>query len=185
MLTRHCRLDDVNKHCLQEFRKHWECLDDNNQQLWQCRRFERPLNKCVFESLVRMNEGCLAGVGVRVGCGLANNQTEAGEEDTRCSGERGPSARAQATDLRAFDDDPIDAGTRCIKPRGVCKVSKAASERRVFRSILFGARRVCLSPQTADPASICSPNLARSDMWTVPCLARLNFLHHMMRHMRR
>lgn len=46
-------LDDVNKHCLAEFRKHWECLDDHNQQLWQCRKFERPLNKCVFDNLVR------------------------------------------------------------------------------------------------------------------------------------
>ena len=47
------RLDDINKHCLTEFRKHWECLDNNNQQLWQCRKFERPLNKCVFDNLVR------------------------------------------------------------------------------------------------------------------------------------
>jgi hypothetical protein len=47
------RLEDVNKHCLTEFRKHWECLDNNNQQLWQCRKFERPLNKCVFDNLVR------------------------------------------------------------------------------------------------------------------------------------
>jgi len=46
------RIDDVNKHCLTEFRKHWECLDNNNQQLWQCRRWERPLNKCVFDNLV-------------------------------------------------------------------------------------------------------------------------------------
>ena len=45
-------LDDMNKHCLAEFRKHWECLDDHNQQLWQCRKFERPLNKCVFDNLV-------------------------------------------------------------------------------------------------------------------------------------
>jgi len=45
-------LEDVNKSCLEEFRKHWSCLDDNNQQLWQCRRWERPLNKCVFEKLV-------------------------------------------------------------------------------------------------------------------------------------
>ncbi|KAF2722117.1 NADH dehydrogenase, alpha subcomplex, subunit 8 [Polychaeton citri CBS 116435] len=44
-------LDDVNKHCLAEFRKHWECLEDNNQQLWQCRRWERRLNKCVFTNL--------------------------------------------------------------------------------------------------------------------------------------
>jgi IS1 family transposase len=46
----------VNKHCLAEFRKHWECLDNNNQQLWQCRKFERPLNKCVFDNLVRQTE---------------------------------------------------------------------------------------------------------------------------------
>ncbi|KAK4580231.1 ndufa8, NADH-ubiquinone oxidoreductase complex I 19kd subunit [Recurvomyces mirabilis] len=44
-------LEDVNKSCLEEFRKHWSCLDDNNQQLWQCRRWERPLNACVFEKL--------------------------------------------------------------------------------------------------------------------------------------
>jgi len=44
-------LSDVNKHCLQEFRKHWECLENNNQQLWQCRKWERPLNKCVFENI--------------------------------------------------------------------------------------------------------------------------------------
>jgi len=46
------RLEDVNKSCLEEFRKHWECLDNNNQQLWQCRKWERPLNSCVFEKLV-------------------------------------------------------------------------------------------------------------------------------------
>ncbi|KAI7510204.1 NADH-ubiquinone oxidoreductase 20.8 kDa, partial [Hortaea werneckii] len=43
-------LEDINKSCLDEFRKHWECLDNNNQQLWQCRRWERPLNKCVFDN---------------------------------------------------------------------------------------------------------------------------------------
>ncbi|KAI9691347.1 MAG: hypothetical protein M1820_009726 [Bogoriella megaspora] len=44
-------LEDINKSCLQEFRKHWQCLEDNNQQMWQCRREERPLNKCVYDSL--------------------------------------------------------------------------------------------------------------------------------------
>jgi NADH dehydrogenase (ubiquinone) 1 alpha subcomplex subunit 8 len=47
LLTRNS-LSDIDKHCLEEFRKHWSCLDNNNQQLWQCRRYERPLNKCVF-----------------------------------------------------------------------------------------------------------------------------------------
>ena len=45
-------MSDIDKHCLAEFRKHWECLDNNNQQLWQCRRYERSLNKCVFDNLV-------------------------------------------------------------------------------------------------------------------------------------
>ncbi|TVY65688.1 NADH-ubiquinone oxidoreductase 20.8 kDa subunit [Lachnellula suecica] len=44
-------IEDVNKHCLEEFRKHWTCLDNNNQQLWQCRPAEWKLNKCVFDNL--------------------------------------------------------------------------------------------------------------------------------------
>ena len=46
------RLDDINKNCLEQFRKHWECLDNNNQQLWHCRRPEQLLNRCVFDKLV-------------------------------------------------------------------------------------------------------------------------------------
>ena len=46
------RLDDINKNCLEEFRKHWQCLDNNNQQLWHCRRPEQLLNRCVFDKLV-------------------------------------------------------------------------------------------------------------------------------------
>lgn len=61
--TRHCdssdtdsrlfRIKDINTHCLEQFRAHWECLDDNNHQMWQCRPAEWKLNKCVFEKLVR------------------------------------------------------------------------------------------------------------------------------------
>ena len=47
------RLEDINKNCLEEFRKHWKCLDNNNQQLWHCRRPEQLLNKCVLDKLVR------------------------------------------------------------------------------------------------------------------------------------
>lgn len=49
------RLDDINKNCLEEFRKHWQCLDNNNQQLWHCRRPEQLLNACVFDKLVRLS----------------------------------------------------------------------------------------------------------------------------------
>ena len=45
-------IDDINKNCLEEFRKHWTCLDNNNQQLWQCRPAEWKLNDCVFNKLV-------------------------------------------------------------------------------------------------------------------------------------
>jgi hypothetical protein len=51
------RIEGVNKHCLAEFRKHWTCLDNNNQQLWQCRPQEWKLNKCVFDNLVRSTNG--------------------------------------------------------------------------------------------------------------------------------
>lgn len=46
------RIDDINKSCLEEFRLHWQCLDNNNQQLWHCRRPEQLLNACVFNKLV-------------------------------------------------------------------------------------------------------------------------------------
>ena len=46
------RIADVNQHCLAEFKKHWQCLERQNHQLWQCRRWEWPLNKCVFDNLV-------------------------------------------------------------------------------------------------------------------------------------
>ena len=45
-------IDDLNKSCLEQFRAHWKCLDDNNHQLWQCRPAEWKLNKCAFENLV-------------------------------------------------------------------------------------------------------------------------------------
>ena len=43
---------DINKECLDQFRTHWQCLENHNQQLWNCRSEERRLNKCVFEKLV-------------------------------------------------------------------------------------------------------------------------------------
>lgn len=46
-------IKDINTHCLAEFRKHWECLDNRNHQLWQCRPAEWKLNKCVYDNLVR------------------------------------------------------------------------------------------------------------------------------------
>lgn len=48
-----CRIKDLNEHCLEEFRNHWKCLDNQNHQLWNCRSQERRLNSCVFDKLVR------------------------------------------------------------------------------------------------------------------------------------
>lgn len=44
-------LDDINKSCLEEFRRHWQCLDQGNHRFYQCRPAERLLNKCVFDKL--------------------------------------------------------------------------------------------------------------------------------------
>ncbi|VVT50706.1 uncharacterized protein SAPINGB_P002853 [Magnusiomyces paraingens] len=44
-------LEDVNKHCLEEFRLHWQCLEQQNHQFSGCRPAERLLNKCVFDKL--------------------------------------------------------------------------------------------------------------------------------------
>ncbi|KAG9259011.1 uncharacterized protein F5Z01DRAFT_669745 [Emericellopsis atlantica] len=44
-------IDDLNKSCLEQFTNHWKCLDNHNQQLWQCRPFEWKLNRCAFEKL--------------------------------------------------------------------------------------------------------------------------------------
>ena len=47
-----CSISDINKECLDQFRTHWQCLENHNQQLWNCRSEERRLNKCVFDKLV-------------------------------------------------------------------------------------------------------------------------------------
>ncbi|RYC56316.1 hypothetical protein CHU98_g9891 [Xylaria longipes] len=47
-------IDDINKSCLEQFRTHWQCLDNNNHQLWQCRKAEWKLNQCVFDNLVSL-----------------------------------------------------------------------------------------------------------------------------------
>ncbi|KAG7147720.1 NADH-ubiquinone oxidoreductase 20.8 kDa subunit like protein [Verticillium longisporum] len=44
-------LQDINTHCLESFRAHWNCLENRNHQLYQCRPQEWKLNKCVFENL--------------------------------------------------------------------------------------------------------------------------------------
>ncbi|EON99675.1 putative nadh-ubiquinone oxidoreductase kda subunit protein [Phaeoacremonium minimum UCRPA7] len=45
-------IDDLNKSCLEQFRAHWKCLDDNNHQLWQCRPAEWKLNKQKLEKVI-------------------------------------------------------------------------------------------------------------------------------------
>jgi hypothetical protein len=60
----HGRIADLNTHCLAEFRTHWQCLEQGNQQLWQCRPQEWKLNKCAYTKLVGYAEqetSCLPG----------------------------------------------------------------------------------------------------------------------------
>ena len=51
------RLKDINENCLEEFRAHWNCLENYNHQLFQCRRPERLLNRCVFQKIVCFTKG--------------------------------------------------------------------------------------------------------------------------------
>ncbi|KAL4873714.1 hypothetical protein BDV12DRAFT_51872 [Aspergillus spectabilis] len=44
-------IKDINTHCLKSFNAHWECLENNNHRLWECRKAEMDLNSCVFEKL--------------------------------------------------------------------------------------------------------------------------------------
>ncbi|KAL2828410.1 hypothetical protein BDW59DRAFT_143078 [Aspergillus cavernicola] len=44
-------IKDINTHCLKQFNSHWECLENNNHRLWECRKAEMDMNSCVFEKL--------------------------------------------------------------------------------------------------------------------------------------
>jgi len=49
-----CATDLINKmreNCLEQFEAHWNCLEQNNQEYYACRKPERTLNKCMFEKL--------------------------------------------------------------------------------------------------------------------------------------
>jgi len=58
MLIAKFSLEDINTHCLEQFREHWNCLERKNQSLWKCRRQETTLNKCVFDKIVRWYPSC-------------------------------------------------------------------------------------------------------------------------------
>lgn len=46
-------IKDINTHCLEEFKAHADCLENNNHHQFECRKPEMSLNKCVFDKLVR------------------------------------------------------------------------------------------------------------------------------------
>jgi hypothetical protein len=85
------RIKDINENCLAEFRTHWQCLENHNQQLWNCRSEERRMNKCVFEKLVRCDLLCFHV------CVLTC--AEPGEEDTRYTQGRDASSSADTQHL--------------------------------------------------------------------------------------
>ncbi|KAG8698287.1 hypothetical protein FRC08_006021 [Ceratobasidium sp. 394] len=50
-----CAADLIEKmraSCGQMYDAHWQCLENNNQEYYKCRKPERKLNECMFESLV-------------------------------------------------------------------------------------------------------------------------------------
>ena len=44
-------LKDINKYCFDEFKLHYECLEQNNQYFSRCRSSEGVLSKCVFDNM--------------------------------------------------------------------------------------------------------------------------------------
>ncbi|EER36097.1 hypothetical protein CTRG_00836 [Candida tropicalis MYA-3404] len=44
-------LKDINKYCFDEFKLHYECLEQNNQYFSRCRSSEGVLSKCVFQNM--------------------------------------------------------------------------------------------------------------------------------------
>ena len=46
-------IKDLNEYCLEDFRRHWKCLENWNHSLYNCRPEEMALGRCVFEKLVR------------------------------------------------------------------------------------------------------------------------------------
>lgn len=44
-------LKDLNKYCFDEFKLHYECLEQENHRLGNCRASEKIFNKCVFDNL--------------------------------------------------------------------------------------------------------------------------------------
>ncbi|KDQ15430.1 hypothetical protein BOTBODRAFT_108794 [Botryobasidium botryosum FD-172 SS1] len=49
-----CATDLIEKmraNCAEQFEKHWQCLELNNQEYYPCRKPERVLNKCMFDKL--------------------------------------------------------------------------------------------------------------------------------------
>lgn len=105
-------IDDINKSCLEQFRSHWACLEDNNHQLWQCRPAEWKLNKCVFENLVRAIcylDGCCL---PRFGYSPTKLVTETGESRARPATELDACASTEDTDLRT----PVYPAWRAVYP---------------------------------------------------------------------
>lgn len=44
-------LKDINKYCFDEFKLHYDCLEQENHRLAYCRSSEKVLNKCIFQNL--------------------------------------------------------------------------------------------------------------------------------------
>ncbi|KAJ1647355.1 ndufa8, NADH-ubiquinone oxidoreductase complex I 19kd subunit [Coemansia erecta] len=43
-------LQKIESKCLDEFRNHWRCLDEKNQEFGRCRVPERAYNECLFRA---------------------------------------------------------------------------------------------------------------------------------------
>lgn len=130
------RLKDINENCLEVFRAHWNCLDNNNHQMWQCRRPERVLNRCVFEKIVRSHRQC----SWRMSFGILTVPSGSREGNSRYAARSHPSAFEGEADLCRQEDCGLPVGSRRgnLQERGrSSKDSSVMSRGRGSRTIVY------------------------------------------------
>ncbi|CAE6527390.1 unnamed protein product [Rhizoctonia solani] len=44
-------IEKMRASCAETYDAHWQCLENNNQEFYKCRKPERKLNECIFENL--------------------------------------------------------------------------------------------------------------------------------------
>lgn len=96
---------------MQEFQAHVDCLENNNQTFFNCRRPEQKLNSCIFDKLVRpdISISLLQPVKCTAHVSVSNFLSRTGSEegDPRQPREPGPCVAAAQADVCGVPRPPV------------------------------------------------------------------------------